>query len=862
MLRRMGVAWCLTLGAVICLGVGAVSRADEPFARSKDYDLQHSKIVLKFDLEQKRVIGDVTHTVNILKEGTEKIWFDSVGLTIESVTVNKAAAKFEAKEARLIVPLPSAAKAGQKFEIEIKYQGKPTKGLYFILPDKDYPDRPKQVWTQGESEDTRYYLPTYDYPNDRLTTETILTVPATWITVANGKLVSVTDAGSGNKTWTWRESLPSSTYLITVVAGEFDEVKETWRGMPVTYYAPKGRGERLKVNYSRTPQMLDFFSKRIGVDYPWEKYAQSMVDDFVAGGMENSSATTNTSTSLTHPKLAPEYTTGEDGLIAHELGHQWFGDLVTCKDWGNIWLNEGFATFMERIWVEHNFAKDQIEYELWNDARDWFENAGLYGKPIVRHDFDDSSEFDGNAYNKGGWVLFMLRHQLGDEAFYAGLKHYLEVNRGRNVVTADLTKAIEEATHVNVDQFFTQWIYGAGAPKFDLSYSYDDAKHQVLLKVKQTQKVEGKVGIFHVPVEVEIATASGAKTYPITVDKAEETYSLPADSAPLMVLFDKGGRVLKSAEFHKEKKEWIYQAKNATETADRLDAVDALGKLKDDAEAIAALGEALKSDKAWGVRATAADSLGATKNVAAAKYLLEALGSTKEPWVRNRIAAALGNFKDDKDVVAAASAVAKHDDSYRAQASALMALAKLKAPNTLDTLMDAVKADSPDGFLRNAALRSMAELGDDKAVPVLREWAAAGKPIDTRQAAISSLARLDKNNKEITQQIAGYLMEPHFPVRISSIFALGARGDASAIPALEALLKSNDLSIEMAPMIKGQIARLKKEPGNAQGAGGAGGEKTDGDSAAVAKRLDRLEKMLAEMSERLKAIEEKVPAKK
>ena len=850
--------------AVMCTALSVMAggmRADEPFARSKDYDLQHSKIALKFDLEQKKVIGDVTHTLSILKEGTEKIWFDSVGLTIQSVTVNKAPAKFESKDGRLIVPLASAAKMGQKFDVEIKYEGKPTKGLYFILPDKDYPNRPKQVWTQGESEDTRYYLPTYDYPNDRLTTETILTVPAAWITVANGKLMGVTDAGNGNKTWTWRENLPSSTYLITVVAGEFDEVKETWRGIPVTYYAPKGRGDRLKVNYERTPQMLEFFSKRMGVDYPWEKYAQSMVDDFVAGGMENSSATTNTSTSLTHEKLAHEFATGEDPLISHELGHQWFGDLVTCKDWGNIWLNEGFATFMERLWVEHNFPKDQIEYELWSDARDWFENADLYQKPIVRHDFDDSSEFDGNAYNKGGWVLMMLRHEIGEEAFYAGLKHYLEANRGKNAVTADLTRAIEEAAHTNVDQFFSQWVYGAGAPKFDVSYGYDDAKHRISLKVKQTQKVEGKVGIFRVPVDVEVATAAGAKTYPIVVAKAEETFELAADKAPAMVLFDKGGHVLKSAEFHKEKKEWLYQLKSATETADRLDAVVELGKLKEDGEAIAAIGDALKSDKAWGVRATAADTLGTTKNPAAAKLLLEALASAKEPWVRNRIVAALGNFKDNNDVLAKVNSIAKEDDSYRARASALQAIGKLKAPNALETLTEAAKADSPDEFLRHAALRAMGELGDDKAVPTVREWAAAGKAIETRQAAINSLARLDKNNKDITQQIAGYLMEPHFPVRISSIFALGTRGDASAIPALEALLKSEDLSIEMAPMIKGQIARLKKEPG--KGPGGAGdGEKAEGDSAAMAKRLERLEHMLQEMSDRLKAIEEKLPAKK
>ncbi|HLZ13090.1 MAG TPA: M1 family aminopeptidase [Candidatus Acidoferrum sp.] len=838
----------------------SVARADEPFARSRDYDLQHSKIALKFDVDEKKVIGDVTHTLSILKEGTEKVWFDSVGLTIQSVTVNKAAAKFESKDGRLIVPLAKAAKAGQKFDVEIKYEGKPKKGLYFILPDKDYPERPKQVWTQGESEDTRYYLPTYDYPNDRLTTETILTVPAAWITVANGKLIGVTDVGNGNKTWTWRENLPSSTYLITVVAGEFDEVKETWRGMPVTYYAPKGRGDRLKVNYGRTPAMLEFFSKRLGVDYPWEKYAQSMVDDFVAGGMENSSATTNTSTSLTHEKLAHEFTTGEDPLISHELGHQWFGDLVTCKDWGNIWLNEGFATFMERIWVEHNFPKDQIEYEMWNDARDWFESADLYAKPIVRHDFDDSSEFDGNAYNKGGWVLMMLRHELGEEAFYAGLKHYLEVNRGKNVVTADLTRAIEEATHVNVDQFFSQWIYGAGGPKFDVSYSYDDAKHQILLKVKQTQKLEGKVGIFHVPAEVEITTAAGAKTYPVTVANAEETFALAADGAPLLVLFDKGGHLLKSTEFHKDKKEWLYQMKNATEVADRLDAVVELGKMKEDGEAVAALGDALKNDKAWGVRATAADTLGATKNPAAAKLLLEALGGTKEPWVRNRIVAALGNFKDNADAIAKAGAIAKEDDSYRARASALQAMGKLKAANALETLTEAVKADSPDDILRKAALRSMGELGDDKAVPTLREYAAVGKPIETRQAAINSLGRLDKSNKEITQQIAGYLTEPHFPVRFSAIFALGARGDASAIPALEALLKSEDLSIEMAPAIKGQIARLKKEPG--KGPDGGSAEKTDGDSAAMAKRLERMEHVLQEMSERLKAIEEKLPPKK
>jgi aminopeptidase N len=857
----------LALAALLAIFISAPQLlADEPYARSRDYDLQHSKISLRFDLQQKKVLGEVTHSLSILRDGTSKIVFDSTGLTIHKVTINKAGAKFTTTADKLIVPLAAEAKAGDKFEITIRYEGKPAKGMYFILPDKDYPDRPSQIWTQGESEDTHYYLPTYDYPNDRLTTETILTVPASWITVSNGKLISVSDAGKGLKTWYWKESVPSSTYLITVVAGEFDEAKDSWHGIPITYYAPKGRGDRLPISYGRTPAMMELFSKKFGVDYPWEKYAQVMVDEFVAGGMENSSATTNTSSSLTHPKLAPEYATGEDDLISHELGHQWFGDLVTTKDWGNIWMNEGFATFLEAVWTEAHYGKDQADYQRWSNKREWFQSSDLWSKPLVRHDFDDSSEFDGNAYGKGGWILYMLRHQLGEEAFYRGIQRYLEVNRGKNVVSADLAKAIEESSHTNVDQFFSQWVYGAGAPRFDLSYTYDGEKHQVMLTVKQTQKIEGGVGLFRVPAEVEITTASGPKLYDITVSKATQTFWLPADSAPLMVLFDKGGHVLKSAEFHKEKKEWLYQLKNAADLADRADATVALGKMKNDEEVVAALGEALRSDKAWGVRAIAADTLGQLDGASAAKVLLTAVDSHDVPWVRSRVVSALGNIKDDAAVTAKLSAIARQDDSYRARAAALQALGRLKGPDAFATLDAAVASDSPDGFLRSAALRAFGSLGEDKAVPLLLQWSAAGKPMDSRTAAINSLGRLKKDDKEITKQLANYLAEPHFPVRMAAIYALGGRGDATAIPALEALLKSDDLSIEMAPMIKGQIARLKKpadeKSGGSHGYGDADEESSESAASgppAAEQRLEKLERLLQEMSERLKSLEKRLP---
>ena len=856
-LRRVAL-----LCSVALLGGVFQLRGDEPYARTRDYDLQHSRIAMRFEVEQKKIIGDVTHTVSVLRSGLEKLSFDSVGLHIQSVTVNKASAKFETTDSKLNVSLPHAAKPGEKFEVEIKYDGKPSKGIYFILPDKDYPNRPKQVWTQGESEDTRYYLPTYDYPNDRLTTETIVTVPADWLTIANGKLIGVTDGGAGLKTWTWRESQPSSTYLITIVAGELSEVKAKWRDMPVDYFAPKDRGDRLPVNYGRTPAMIDLFSKKLGVDYPWEKYDQVMVDDFVAGGMENSSATTNTADSLRHPKLAPEYPRGEDDLISHELGHQWFGDLVTTKDWGNIWLNEGFATFMETVWTEAHFGKDEADYDRWEAIRDWMTQSNLYKKPIVRHDFDDSSEFDGNAYQKGGLVLYMLRHQLGEDAFYSGLKHYLEVNRGKNVVTADLIKAIEETTHSNVDQFFDQWIYGAGAPKLEISSAYDATKKQVTLTVKQTQKREGYVGLFRFPVDVEITNASGPKLYPIVVSKEAENFTFPSESAPLMVLFDKGTQVVKSAEFKKEKKDLLYQLKNAGELGDRADAAVALGKLKNDDEATNALGEALRSDKASGVKNTAAQALGEAGSKNAAKQLQDSLAAANEPWVRANIAQALGNFKDDAAVSAKLDSVAKDDTSFRARAAALQAIGKLKTPTAFETLSAAVKSDSPDGFLRNAALRGFGSLGDDKAVPILREWVAVGKPLDSRRAAIGSLARLDKDNKELTAFIASYLPEANPTMRFATIFALGTRGDAAAVPALENLLKADDLSIEMVPMIKGQIAKLNaRGKGPMRPAADAEEGAPEGDAKVEdSQRIIHLEELVEQMNERLKSIEGRLPA--
>ncbi|MFY9802230.1 MAG: M1 family aminopeptidase [Candidatus Acidiferrales bacterium] len=807
---------CAVLLSVALL-TAAPGRADEPYARSRDYDLQNVKTHLWFDTEHRSVRGEVTHSIAMLRDDVSQVKFDSVELKIEAVTLDGKEAKFSVTDKDVIVPLEHPSKRGERHEIFIRYEGQPKKGLYFVLPDKNYPNRPKEVWTQGEAEDTRYYIPIYDYPNDRTTSEMILTVPATWITISNGQLVSVKDEADGEKTWDWKQSEPLSTYLISAVAGEFVEKKETWRGIPVRFVVPRGQADTIEPTFARTTQMLDLFSDKLGVKYPWAQYAQTSVNDFVEGGMENTSATTLTARSLVNPKLAPELRQSSDDLDSHELAHQWFGDLVTCRDWANIWLNEGFATYFEHYWAEQHYGADDAAYEFWRDQASWFREKRMYPVPIVTRNFTDGIEYAGNVYTKGGWVLKMLRTKLGDEDFFRGLHHYLEVNRNQNVVTADLEKAIDQSTATNVDHFFQQWIWRAGAPKYAVSYTYDDAAHQVKLNVKQTQKVEGMVELFDMPVEIEIATASGHKTYPIVVSKAEETFTLPADGAPLMVVFDKGDNVLKSVEFKKDAAALIYQLKNAETVPDRADAAVALGEMRDNPEVVAALGYAAQHDPFWGIRAESLKALGKIGGNGAEQQILAAVHDDK-PWVRKVAVQQLGNFSEDGSLGPKLTEIASTDKAYGVRAAALNAIGEIKAPNAYDILTAAVKTESPNDTIRNGALEGLGSLGDDRAVLALLEWSAPGKDLETRGAAIRAVAEMDLKNKTITRTLISYIREPYTDVKFTTLFALGQRGDPDAIEPLEELVKSGDLNLGDAPFVEMQIQGLKAKASGTAGA--------------------------------------------
>jgi aminopeptidase N len=849
---------------VLSLLIGAsTTRADEPYARDRNYHLEHARISMRFDVEHRKIFGEVTHRVVALREGMSRIDFDSVGLDIRSVSLDGRAVKFETTAAKLLIPLDPPARSGQSYEITIRYDGVPQRGIYFVLPDKDYPARPIQIWTQGEAEDTRYYVPIYDYPNDRLTSETLITVPANWQVVSNGALQGAADAGGGMKTWHWVEGLPHSSYLISIVAGEFERAEETWHGKPVTYYVPRGLSNRIAPTFSSTREMLDFLSGALGVPYPWEKYAQVEVDDFVVAGMENSSATTLTTGALLDPRIAGETHEASDYLLVHELAHQWFGDLVTCKDWGHLWLNEGFASAFEYFWEEKKYGADEYAYTVWQKGRIWMTEKKMYPVPIVTRNFTDSEEYTENTYTKAGIVLTMLRNELGEADFYRGLHHFLEKFRGQNVVTADLQNAMEEATGRNVDRFFEQWIYRAGAPRFEVSAAYNDAVHELKLSVGQRQTVEGDVPLFRVPVEIEVTTAAGRKSFPITVSKADEDFTFIVPDRPLMILFDRGNKILKTAEFQKSAQDWIYQLAHAAAASDRADAVWALRGFRNEPAVIPALGEAAQHDPFWGVRAEALMSLGRLSAPAARDRVLAAIDG-QQPWTRRVAVEQLAYFHEDHAMDSRLEKIFREDESYRVRQAALETLAVLHSSRAHDLLRAALAMDSPDDRLRSTALIALGTFGDDRDVPLVLEWAAPGKSLDVRPSAIHALGRLQKDNKEIMRRLISYLAEPVLDVRTAAVWALGERGEEEAADPIEALVASGVLydtarteAERVVRELRGTEAAPKREaPAPAALTTDAMGPAVSNPEVRAA--LDRLEREIKELKDRVKKLEKKV----
>ena len=351
-----------------------------------------------------------------------------------------------------------------------------------------------QVWSQCQDEDARYWFPCFDAPNEKATTEMTVTVPQPYFALSNGTLLSTTrDEAAGTITYHWLQDQPHSTYLMTLVVGEFSERTEMVDGLPVQWYVTPGREDDGQRAFGDTPEMVRFFGQRLGVPYPWNKYAQIAVSDFVFGGMENISATT-----LTDPALfdARARLDSSDALIAHELAHQWFGDLLTCRDWSHGWLNEGFATFLDALFHEHNKGSDEFRYYLRQNAQATSRGWGRYRRPIVTNVYNEPIDlFDRHLYEKGALVLHMLRYVLGDAAFWDSLQQYVTANRHHVVETVDLERAIETATGRNLQAFFHQWVYKGGHPEYQVEFAWDDATRIATVTIRQQQQTGIEHGV-------------------------------------------------------------------------------------------------------------------------------------------------------------------------------------------------------------------------------------------------------------------------------------------------------------------------------------------------------------------------------
>ena len=762
------------------------------FAPDRVVDIQHIALTLDVDPAARTVTGTATLRARAIGL-VRAIELDAVELAIAGVTANGKRAEFRHDGKKLRVALPAPLAAGAELVLAIDYSGAPRRGLYFVGPDEGYPHKPAQVWTQGQDEDSRYWFPCFDAPNEKATTEVTVTVPGGLFALSNGTLIS--DKTTGNRrTLHWRLDVPHSCYLVTLAVGDFASIETTWRDVPVVYYVQRGREAECERTLARTPEMLELFSTTFGVPYPYPRYAQVFVADFIFGGMENTSATTLTDTVLIDERAAIDH--DMDSLVAHELAHQWFGDLVTCRDWGEGWLNEGFATYSEYLWREHHEGRDAADLELeeWGDAY-FGEDAHRYRRTIAIKVYDEPIDiFDRHLYEKGGRVLHMLRDVLGADAFWRALRHYLEKHRGGVVESRDLARAVEDATGRVVDWFFSQWVIdGAGHPELAIELGWD-AEHQLAtVNIQQTQTIDAKTPLFRVPTRVRFRVGDRDVDVEIELTEKQHTFRIPLAAEPAQAIFDPGGIVLAAKTVTKPEPMWIAELHRATLATDRGAAARALAKRGGPA-AEQALDEALERDPFWAVRAAAAAGLGQIRSERARDLLIKRLKTEVHPRARRAIARALGDFVHDAAAGAALAQIVEHGDaSYFVEAEACLALGKTRTPRAGELLRKAAGRDSYTDVIRQHAYRGLAEARDDSALGLLADAVNWGHVTQGRRAAAGALAQLvrgrrDREARDVREKLELLLTDRDFRVQAAALEAVNNIGDPAAIGALRRMI--------------------------------------------------------------------------
>lgn len=560
-------------------------------SHKRSFDLLHTVLHLSFDYTKQHVFGKAALTFtpyfynqNILELDARKFIIHRVAL-LKKDTITLP---YTYDENIIRIDLKKMYTRNDTFTIFIDYTARPNeitqegsaaisdaKGLYFINPLKTDPDKPRQIWSQGETQSNSGWFPTIDHPNERMTQELYLTVDATDITLSNGLLVYSKNNPNKTRTDYWSQKLPAAPYLTMIAVGEFTETRDFWRdSVEVNYYLEKAYQPYANLIFGSTPEMMECFSKRLGVDYPWEKFSQIVVRDFVSGAMENTSAVLHFD--LVQHDAREHLDNSWEDIIAHELFHHWFGDLVTCESWSNIPLNESFATYGEYLWNEYKYGKMAADYDFEENLTQYLRQKSAHKKDLIRFHYRTQEDmFDVVSYQKGSRVLHMLRNYVGDDAFFAALKLYLTRNAFKSVEIHDLRLAFEEITGEDLNWFFNQWFLNNGHPILDVAYTYNTSRKTVTVNVTQQQD-SIDVGIYKLPVAIDVYSNGKTTRHKVCIDKANWSAVFEADAPIDLTNFDADKMLLAVITENKSKSEYEYQLDQAPLYLDKSQAVDEL----------------------------------------------------------------------------------------------------------------------------------------------------------------------------------------------------------------------------------------------------------------------------------------------
>ncbi len=818
--------------------------------RVRTFDVKHIKLDLKLDTKKGEVSGTVTHTMTPLHPGFDTLTLDcGADLKVSKVAAGSAPCKYEQKGNELIVTLDKAYSTDDKIDLAVTYAGTPEVGMRFVRPDTDHPNRQVCVWTQGEPVDARYWLPCYDEPNERSTAELIVTVPRPLTVVCNGVLASTHDNPDTTTTFDWKMTDQLPTYLLSITAAEFAVYHDKVGDLPVDYYVLKEVDEATaRRAMGKTPRMIEFFNQKIGTPYGFAKYAQVCLPEF-GGGMEHTSATTLTDSILVDALAYAERPS--DSLIAHELAHQWFGDLLTCRDWSNLWLNEGFASYFDPLYFEHAEGPDAFQMAMNSDKQGYLGSDRQYRRPIVEAKYNDPFQmFDGVTYSKGACVLHALRGTVGDDAWWKGIQLYVARNKDKTVETADFRKAMEEASGKDLGWFFDQWVFKAGHPELTAKWHFEDADKTVRLKVEQTQPTDDVTPLFRLPTTVEITDDAGTRSIPIVIDARTQEFVIPASGKPKMVLIDPKGWLPKVLTFEKPTDELAYQLEHAPTVLARIDAAQALATgHKAEQPAIEALLKAWSKEKYAPARALMVGQVAALGEPGRAA-LIEA---SKDTDARVKVAAAtgLGTLKFDPALEAIDRALWTDKTApYGARRAALNALVAAKVKDA-DDLLDAALADPANNHtFAQSALRTVLNRGNQKSREAAVYYSRPGQPLPLRAAAIQTLGAQSKDDPQAAKMLIGLLDDPATQIQTATGFAIASAGITSALPKLEQQLTK--LSGRAKERLAPQVEALKKKAEPATPATDTASLKEATDLERQATELDLQARELRNKAEALK----------